>query len=118
MKEAYSFHTSQRDQEKYYERCLAANQRIFSRTGIPEVISAASDSGMMGGGISHKFMLLTSAGEDSGVICKECGLKSGYIGPYNLTGGCIVLIAVGRPLRFPEGEVGNIFQSLPLNQRF
>lgn len=76
MKDAYSFHTSQEDLEEYYERCYKAYQRIYSRVGIPQVISVASDSGMMGGNISHEFMLLTPIGEDSIVICKECGYKA------------------------------------------
>ena len=40
-------------------------QRIFERVGVPEVVSVKSDSGMMGGNISHEFMLLTPVGEDS-----------------------------------------------------
>lgn len=76
MKDAYSFHTSQEDLEKFYERCYKAYERIYSRVGIPEVISVASDSGMMGGSISHEFMLLTPIGEDSIAICKDCGYKA------------------------------------------
>lgn len=48
MKDAYSFHTSQADLEDYYTRCHKAYERIFTRVGLPEVISVASDSGMMG----------------------------------------------------------------------
>ena len=58
MKDAYSFHTSQEDLEQYYEKCHAAYERIFERVGVPEVVSVKSDSGMMGGNISHEFMLL------------------------------------------------------------
>mgnify|MGYP002602162207 CR=1 FL=1 len=65
MKDAYSFHTSQEDLEQYYEKCHAAYERIFERVGVPEVVSVKSDSGMMGGNISHEFMLLTPVGEDS-----------------------------------------------------
>ena len=76
MKDAYSFHTSQEDLERYYARCLRAYQRIFARAGIPEVVCVASDSGMMGGNLSHEFMLLTPAGEDSIVLCPECGYSA------------------------------------------
>ena len=76
MKDAYSFHTSQEDLENYYARCLRAYQRIFARAGIPEVVCVASDSGMMGGNLSHEFMLLTPAGEDSIVLCPECGYSA------------------------------------------
>jgi len=76
MKDAYSFHTSQEDLEEYYMRCFRAYEKIFKRVGIPEVISVASDSGMMGGNISHEFMLLADVGEDSIVICRECDYRA------------------------------------------
>lgn len=76
MKDAYSFHTTQSDLDAYYERCHRAYERIYARVGLPEVISVASDSGMMGGSVSHEFMLLTPIGEDSIAICKECGYRA------------------------------------------
>lgn len=76
MKDAYSFHTSQEDLEEYYARCYEAYNRIFARCGIPETVVVASDSGMMGGSISHEYMLLTPAGEDSIAICSECDFKA------------------------------------------
>lgn len=76
MKDAYSFHTSQDDLEDYYNKCRKAYERIYSRVGLPEVISVASDSGMMGGNISHEFMLLTPIGEDSIAICTECDYRA------------------------------------------
>lgn len=76
MKDAYSFHTSQSDLEEYYSRCHKAYERIYARVGLPEVISIASDSGMMGGSVSHEFMLLTSIGEDSIAICTECDYRA------------------------------------------
>lgn len=75
MKDAYSFHTSQEDLEQYYERCYTAYENIFRRAGIPEVVSVLSDSGMMGGSVSHEFMLLTDCGEDTIVLC-DCGYSS------------------------------------------
>ena len=76
MKDAYSFHTSQEDLEQYYDKCHKAYENIFARVGVPEVISVQSDSGMMGGSISHEFMLLTPIGEDSIAICPECGYRA------------------------------------------
>lgn len=72
MKDAYSFHTSREDLEQYYGRCFQAYKRIFARVGLPEVISVESDSGMMGGDISHEFMLITPVGEDSIAVCSSC----------------------------------------------
>ena len=76
MKDAYSFHTSQEDLEKYYDVCYEAYNRIFARAGVPEVVTVKSDSGMMGGSVSHEYMLLTAIGEDSIAICKECGYSA------------------------------------------
>ncbi len=76
MKDAYSFHTSQEDLEGYYQKCYDAYNRIFARAGVPEVVAVASDSGMMGGNLSHEYMLLTDIGEDSIAICGECGYKA------------------------------------------
>ena len=76
MKDAYSFHTSQEDLEAYYDRCYKAYERIYKRVGVPEVISVASDSGMMGGSISHEYMLLTPVGEDSIAVCSECDYRA------------------------------------------
>ena len=85
MKDAYSFHTSQEDLEAYYTRCLEAYERIFRRVGLPEVISVASDSGMMGGNLSHEFMLLTPIGEDSIAICPACGYRANLEAAENIT---------------------------------
>ena len=76
MKDAYSFHTSQEDLEKYYAVMANAYDRIFARAGIPEVISVKSDSGMIGGSVSHEYMLLVDAGEDSIVLCDDCGYSA------------------------------------------
>jgi len=76
MKDAYSFHLTQEDLEAYYDRCYRAYERIFARVGIPEVIAVKSDSGMMGGKVSHEFMLLTGIGEDTIVTCPDCGYRS------------------------------------------
>ncbi len=76
MKDAYSFHTSQEDLEAYYQVCYDAYNRIFKRAGIPEVITVASDSGMMGGSIAHEYMLLTPIGEDTLAICDNCDYRA------------------------------------------
>lgn len=85
MKDAYSFHTSQEDLERYYERCFHAYERIFARVGIPEVVAVASDSGMMGGSLSHEYMLLTPVGEDTIAICPECGYRANMEAAQSIT---------------------------------
>ena len=85
MKDAYSFHTSQEDLEQYYEKCHAAYERIFERVGVPEVVSVKSDSGMMGGNISHEFMLQTPVGEDSIVLCDSCDYRANMEAAENIS---------------------------------
>lgn len=76
MKDAYSFHTSQEDLEKYYQRVYEAYFNIYKRIGLKNVIAVSGDSGMMGGKISHEYMLLTDIGEDSLAICDCCDYKA------------------------------------------
>ncbi|MBR2383993.1 MAG: proline--tRNA ligase, partial [Clostridia bacterium] len=78
MKDAYSFHTSQEDLESYYDECFKAYERIFKRAGAKNVVAVKSDSGMMGGKVSHEFMLLTEIGEDTLAICSNeaCDYKA------------------------------------------
>ncbi len=73
MKDAYSFHMTQEDLESYYEKMYEAYNNIFRRIGLKRFVAVKSDSGMMGGNISHEYMLLTPIGEDTIVICPECG---------------------------------------------
>ena len=76
MKDAYSFHTSQEDLEAYYQVCYDAYNRIFARAGLPDVVTVASDSGMMGGSLSHEYMLLTPIGEDTIATCQQCDYRA------------------------------------------
>lgn len=76
MKDAYSFHTSEEDLTRTYGEVAETYHRIFKRVGLPQVISVFSDTGMMGGRIAHEYMLLTEAGEDSLLICPDCGYQA------------------------------------------
>ena len=76
MKDAYSFHMTEEDLEKHYYKEYDAYNNIFRRIGLKKFIAVKSDSGMMGGSIAHEFMLLTEVGEDTLVLCDECGYKS------------------------------------------
>ncbi len=72
MKDAYSFHTSVADMDRYYDACAKAYDAIFRRCGIPQVKAIQSDSGMMGGKVAHEYQLLTPIGEDKVVVCEAC----------------------------------------------
>lgn len=76
MKDAYSFHTNEKSLDEEYEKFFVAYNNIYRRVGIPEVISVAADTGIMGGSGAHEFMLLCDAGEDKIVICKDCNYSA------------------------------------------
>lgn len=76
MKDAYSFHSSQEDLDKYYKRVYDAYYRIFRRIGLKNFIDFKSDTGMMGGSVAHEFMLVTDAGEDTLVFCDGCDYRA------------------------------------------
>jgi prolyl-tRNA synthetase len=72
MKDGYSFHASQADLDVFYERVVSAYDAIFRRVELP-VLVVASDTGIMGGYEAHEFMLLATGGEDTLIVCPECG---------------------------------------------
>lgn len=76
MKDAYSFHTSTEDLDRYYDIMFKAYENIFRRCGVRHAVPVKSDSGMMGGSMSHEFILLTEIGEDSIAICPDCGYSA------------------------------------------
>ncbi|MBQ8524515.1 MAG: proline--tRNA ligase [Clostridia bacterium] len=76
MKDAYSFHTSEADLDAYYDIQFKAYENIFRRAGAKNVVAVKSDSGMMGGNVSHEFMLLSEIGEDTIAICPTCGYSA------------------------------------------
>jgi prolyl-tRNA synthetase len=65
MKDAYSFHISQDCLDDYYQKAHQAYENIFRRVGMNDVLSIQSNSGMMGGKISHEFMAISENGEDT-----------------------------------------------------
>ena len=73
MKDAYSFDTTQEGLEKEYENMAQAYTRIFKRCGLNTKM-VQSDSGAIGGSISHEFMVITDtdAGENDVFYCDTC----------------------------------------------
>ncbi|MFL2640728.1 MAG: proline--tRNA ligase [Dehalococcoidia bacterium] len=71
MKDAYSFHASQNDLDKTYDRMVGAYRSIFERCGL-DVRAVEADSGAIGGKDSQEFILLTDTGEDEIVLCDSC----------------------------------------------
>lgn len=73
MKDAYSFSTTQEELEKEYKNMWNAYTKIFNRCGL-DTKAVQSDSGAIGGSISHEFMVITDtdAGENDVFYC-DCG---------------------------------------------
>lgn len=72
MKDAYSFHTSEEDCLKWYEKVYKAYEKIFTRCGFKfKAVEAAT--GAIGGNYSHEFMVLANTGEADIAVCNSCG---------------------------------------------
>lgn len=74
MKDAYSFDVDEAGLDKEYENMAKAYTRIFERCGL-DTKMVQSDSGAIGGSVSHEFMVLTDtdAGENDVFYCEKCG---------------------------------------------
>ena len=71
MKDAYSFDQDEEGLDKNYLAVHQAYLRIFKRCGL-DVLSIEADSGVMGGKVSHEFMVSAKDGEDAVLICSAC----------------------------------------------
>jgi len=72
MKDSYSLDADWEGLDKQYRAHYQAYFDIYHRCGIP-VIAVKSDVGMMGGKLAHEYMYLTPFGEDTLLICDNCG---------------------------------------------
>ncbi len=73
MKDAYSFDTDEEGLDKVYNVMAQAYEKIFIRCGL-DTKMVRSDSGAIGGDVSHEYMVLTETdcGENDVVFCTEC----------------------------------------------
>lgn len=65
MKDAYSFHTSEEDFEKYYEIQKQAYIKIYERLGIGDITSVVAADGGDFSEFSHEFQTRCETGEDT-----------------------------------------------------
>jgi len=75
MKDSYSFDADEKGLETNYQKHAAAYRRIFERCGL-QFYQVDSDPGMMGGATAHEFMAPSAAGEDTIVLCSQCGYSA------------------------------------------
>jgi prolyl-tRNA synthetase len=75
MKDSYSLDRDWEGLDKQYRAHYQAYFDIFNRCAVPS-IAVKSDVGMMGGRLAHEFMYLTPIGEDTLMLCENCGFSS------------------------------------------
>ena len=73
MKDAYSFDADEAGLDVSYQKMTEAYINIFNRCGL-ETRMVRSDSGAIGGSVSHEFMVLTrtDSGENDVLFCDTC----------------------------------------------
>lgn len=71
MKDAYSFDSSAEGLNENYGKMFEAYNNIFKECGL-NFFSLEADSGVMGGNVSHEFMVPAEIGEDLLYYCLTC----------------------------------------------
>ncbi|MEK9180340.1 MAG: aminoacyl--tRNA ligase-related protein [Patescibacteria group bacterium] len=71
MKDLYSFHASEDDFEKYYEKVADAYRKIFERCGLKAVYTLAG-GGAFTAKHTHEFQVPAEVGEDTIFVCEKC----------------------------------------------
>ncbi|MDD4900335.1 MAG: proline--tRNA ligase, partial [Candidatus Omnitrophica bacterium] len=105
MKDAYSFDRDEQGLDKNYQLIFAAYERIFKRCGLG-VLSVEADSGVMGGSVSHEFMVPAQEGEDNVLFCAVC--HKGFPAKENAALNCSK--CKGKLEKVSTLEVGHIFK--------
>ena len=72
MKDSYTLDADWEGLDQQYRAHYQAYFNIFHRFDLP-VIAVSSDVGMMGGKLAHEYMYLTPIGEDTLLLCDDCG---------------------------------------------
>jgi len=77
MKDAYSFDVDEAALDVSYKTMYEAYGRIFKRLGL-SCLAVEADSGVMGGNVSHEFMVPAACGEDYVFVCSSCKASVPY----------------------------------------
>jgi prolyl-tRNA synthetase len=81
MKDAYSFHANDASLDETYQRMHRAYTRIFQRCGL-QAAPVQSESGAIGGDVTHEFMVLAETGESEILFC-DCGYTATIEGAHS-----------------------------------
>lgn len=91
MKDAYSFHATLEDFEKFYEGVIVAYNKVFERLGIgKDTVMADADGWAISDKNSHEFQTFLEIGEDvivqdSSWYCYNLELASGFADEKNIS---------------------------------
>ncbi len=72
MLDSYSLDPDLENLDRQYRAHYQAYFNIFNRCALP-TIAVGADVGMMGGTLAHEYMYLTPVGEDTLLLCDQCG---------------------------------------------
>jgi prolyl-tRNA synthetase len=98
MKDAYSFDVDDEAAIRSYLAMKAAYTKFFARCGL-KTISVEADTGVMGGSLSHEFMVPAEVGDDDVVFCEEGGYAA------NREKATSALVPADLPDTAPDGAV-------------
>lgn len=73
MKDAYSFDRDLEGLDTVYQKMHSAYEKIFLRCGL-NACALKADSGVIGGFVSHEFLVPAESGEDVIFKCTVCGV--------------------------------------------
>ncbi len=105
MKDAYSFDQDDEGLDKNYQAMYEAYHRIFRRCGL-EILAQEADSGVMGGKVSHEFMVQAASGEDTVLLCPNCKFTKPFNdSAENICPKCNVLLEKVNAV-----EIGHVFK--------
>jgi len=74
MKDMYSFHRSEEDFEKFYNKMKDVYKNIYKRAGIGHITYLTFASGGVFSKYSHEFQTITPAGEDTIYVDEASGI--------------------------------------------
>ena len=113
MKDLYSFHISESDFKKYYEKVKKSYLKILKRCGLGAIVTEASGAGFIKG-FTHEFQVLAEEGEDTTIYCEANHFSQNKeISKFKAGDKCPIckkILKKGKSI-----EVGNIF---PLGTKY
>jgi prolyl-tRNA synthetase len=104
MKDAYSFDQDETGLKESYDKMFQAYKRIFKRCGL-NFLTVEADPGVMGGSLSHEFMVPAESGEDIVMYCSDCKFASSKIEESAACPRCKKALQKKNTI-----EVGHVFQ--------